>query len=200
MKDLNKPILLNYMAQIDILVEGYTSDDASGEYGEDTTACTMCLVREKDIIMVTDPGTLKNQDIMRDALAKHGLTVEDINIVFVTHMHPDHVRNIGMFPTAKMIEYFGEWEEDRCEDRNDKISDDIQIIETPGHSFSGLTLLVKTDKGKVAICGDVFWKEGLPDNDPYADDVEKLAESRKKVLEVADFIIPGHAGEYKVKK
>jgi hypothetical protein len=29
-------------------------------------------------------------------------------------------------------------------------------------------------------------------------DVEKLKESRAKVLEMADFVIPGHAGEYGV--
>jgi len=188
------------MATVDILVEGYTTDNASGESGEDTTACTMCLVRDGDIVMVTDPGTLKSQDIMKDALAKFDLTVDDVSDVFVTHMHPDHVRNIGMFPTAKMIEYYGEWEEDRCEDRNNKVSDDIEIIETPGHDKSGLTLLVKTDRGTVAICGDVFWKKDLPVEDPYADSPEELVGSRKKVLEVADYVIPGHAGEYEVKK
>jgi len=188
------------MATVDILVEGFTTDDASGTQENDTTACTMCLVRDGDIVMVSDPGTLKSQDIMRDALAKYGLTVDDVTDVFVTHMHPDHVRNIGMFPTAKMTEYYGVWDEDRCEDRNNKISDDISIIETPGHDKSSLTLLVKTDKGMVAICGDVFWKEGLPDVDPYADDVAALKVSRKKVLEVADFIVPGHSGMYENKK
>lgn len=188
------------MATIDILIEGFTTDDGSGaDDGNETTACTMCLVRDGDIVMVSDPGTLKSQDIMRDALKEHGLTVDDVNVVFVTHMHPDHVRNIGMFPTAKMIEFYGEWDGDRVDDRNDKISDDISIIETPGHDKTGLTLLVKTDKGTVAICGDVFWKEGLPEVDPYADDVAALKVSRKKVLEVADFIVPGHAGMYEVR-
>ena len=36
-------------------------------------------------------------------------------------------------------------------------------------------------------------------NDPYAFDIKKLKQSRKKVLKFADFIIPGHAGMYKVK-
>ena len=56
--------------------------------------------------------------------------------------------------------------------------------------------LVKTDKGKVAICGDVFWKKGLPKVDPYADSPKELVKSRAKVLEMADFIVPGHSGMY----
>lgn len=61
-------------------------------------------------------------------------------------------------------------------------------------------MFVKTDKGIVAICGDVFWKENFPEDDPYASDKEKLKESRKKVLEIADWVIPGHGKIFKVKR
>ena len=71
---------------------------------------------------------------------------------------------------------------------------------TPGHSYDSITLLVKTNNGIVAICGDVFWKEDFPKDDPYASNKEKLEESRKKILEVADWIIPGHGKMFKVKK
>ena len=49
----------------------------------------------------------------------------------------------------------------------------------------------------VAICGDVFWKENYPENDEYASNGEALEESRKKVLALADYIIPGHDDIYK---
>ena len=42
----------------------------------------------------------------------------------------------------------------------------------------------------MAIVGDLFWKEGLPIDDPYASDKKKLAENRKKILKLADYIIP----------
>ncbi|MBU4143012.1 MBL fold metallo-hydrolase, partial [Patescibacteria group bacterium] len=70
---------------------------------------------------------------------------------------------------------------------------------TPGHSYDGLTLLVKTSEGVVAICGDVFWKKNSPEDDAYATDKEKLKESRKTVLASADWVIPGHAGMFKAK-
>jgi glyoxylase-like metal-dependent hydrolase (beta-lactamase superfamily II) len=105
-----------------------------------------------------------------------------------------------MFPEAKTLEYFGLWDRNTVEDWKEQFTENIRIIKTPGHNYDSITLLVKTDDGIVAICGDVFWKEDFPKDDPYASDKEKLEESRKKVLEMADYIIPGHGKMFKVEK
>jgi len=84
------------------------------------------------------------------------------------------------------------------EDWQEQFTEDIKIIKTPGHSYDALTLLVNTKDGIVAVVGDLWWKENYPQNDPYASDKEKLEESRKKVLEIADYIIPGHGKMFKV--
>ena len=186
------------MAEVKILVKGYTSADSEG--GEESTCSTVTLVKDKDIVMVVDPGVLKDQKILVDALEKEGLSIDDVNIVCITHSHPDHHRNVGMFPKAKMLEYWGLWDRDTVVDWKEQFTDDIRIIKTPGHSYDSITLLVKTEKGTIAICGDVFWKEDAPKDDPYASDKEKLKESRKKILELADYIIPGHGDIFKVKK
>lgn len=136
--------------------------------------------------------------MLNDKLKEEGLSVNDINIVFITHSHIDHYRNIGMFPEAKTLEYYGLWDKNTVEDWREQFSEDLKIIKTPGHSLDSLTFLVKTNDGVVAVCGDVFWKKDFPKNDEYAVDNEKLKESRKIVLESADWIIPGHAGMYKV--
>lgn len=184
------------MAEVKILIEGYTSSDSGGE----KTCATITLVKDKDIVMVVDPGVLENQDLLTDALKNEGLAIEDVNIVCLTHSHIDHYRNVGMFPEAKTLEFYGLWDKNTVEDWEEQFSDDIKIIKTPGHDSTNITLLVNTEKGKIAICGDVFWKENYPEEDPYADDLEKLKESRKEILEKADWIIPGHSGMYKVKK
>ncbi len=183
------------MANVKILIKGYTSD----EVGEERTCPTITLVKDEGITMVVDPGALKDQKILIEKLKKEGLSVDDINIVCITHSHIDHYRNIGMFPKAKTLEYFGLWQGDSVEDWSSKFTENIEIIKTPGHDYSGITLLVKTEKGIVAIVGDVFWKENEPDDDPYASDKEKLRGSRKLVLKKADFIIPGHGDMFKVK-
>lgn len=187
-------------AQVKILVEGFTN--------EERTCATISLVRDGDLIMVVDPGVLESQQILIDALQKEGLNINDVNMVCITHSHIDHYGNVGMFPNAKILEYFGLWNKGACEDWQEQFTPNIQILRTPGHDYTGITLLVATGPdsgypGVVAICGDVFWKENYPEDpreDAFASDYEKLEQSRQLVLKVADWIIPGHGGMYKVKK
>lgn len=186
------------MAEVKILIQGYTTAD-SKEDTQEKTCPTITLIKDKDIVMVVDPGVLENQDVLVDALKKEGLSVGDVNIVCITHSHIDHYRNIGMFPSAKTLEFYGLWHKNTVEDWEEQFTKDIKIIKTPGHDSTGITLFVKTNEGTVAICGDVFWKENYPEEDPYANDPQKLKEIRKKIIELADWIIPGHGGIYKVK-
>ena len=192
-------------ADVKILIEGFTNaGEGSGKEGEKTQA-TITLVRDGDLVMVVDPGILENQQILIDALEKENLTINDVNIVCITHSHLDHYRNIGMFPNAKTLEYFGLWDKNTVEEWSENFSPNIQIMHTPGHDYTGITLFVKTGPeckypGIVAICGDVFWKENfpeMPEEDAYSSHPEKLKESREMVSKKADWIIPGHAGIYK---
>ncbi|MCX6760130.1 MAG: MBL fold metallo-hydrolase [Candidatus Nealsonbacteria bacterium] len=188
------------MAEVKVLIEGYTSADSKDDSEVEKTCATISLVRDGDIVMVVDPGVLETQQILIDKLKKEGLAIDDVNIICITHSHIDHYRNIGMFTKAKTLEFFGLWDKNTVDDWEEQFTKDIRIIKTPGHDSTAITLLVNTKDGKVAICGDVFWKENSPETDPFASDSQKLAESRKLVLENADWIIPGHAGIYKVKK
>ena len=145
-------------AEVKILIKGFTNADAVAVTGEEKTQPTITLVRDGKLVMVVDPGILESQQILVDALQKEDLTVEDVNIVCITHSHIDHYRNIGMFPKAKVLEYFGLWAKDGVEDWSKNFSTNIQVLRTPGHDYTGITLFVTTDEGIVAICGDVFWK------------------------------------------
>ena len=183
------------MAEVKILVEGYLSAETEGR-----SCSTIVLIKDKNMNMIVDPGSLPDQSLIAERLKKEGLTVNDINIVFITHSHMDHYRNIGMFPKAKALDYWGWRDGDVWSECDGKISEDIRMIKTPGHSYDSSTLLVKTKQGLVAICGDVFWKKDFPKDDPYASDKQKLKQSRKKVLEMADWVIPGHGKMFRVEK
>lgn len=189
------------MAEVKILIEGFTNADSAEESGEEKTLTTTTLVRDRDWVIVIDPGVLESQDVLRDALAQEGLKIDDVNLVIITHSHLDHYRNVGMFPKAKNLEYWALWDGLKAGEWREQFSDDIRIIKTPGHNYDGLTILVKTESGMVAIAGDLWWKENNPqDHDPYASDQEKLKESRQNVLKLADWIIPGHGPMFKVNK
>ena len=188
------------VAQVKVLIQGYTNADSFEKIGEEKTCATITLVKDKDIVMVVDPGVLESQQILIEALEKEGLKVNDVNIVCLTHSHIDHYRNAGMFPDAKILEYYGIWDKNTVDNWEEQFTKNIKIIKTPGHDKTSITLLVKTNKGIIAICGDVFWKENFSEEDEYADNPTKLKESRKRVIELADYIVPGHANMYKVNK
>jgi glyoxylase-like metal-dependent hydrolase (beta-lactamase superfamily II) len=177
-------------AEVKILIEGEIASDRP----------TITLIRDGALVMVVDPGILESQQVLIDALEKENLTVGDVNVVCITHSHLDHYRNIGMFPDAKVLEYFGLWGKYGMEHWSENFTSDIKIYHTPGHDYTSLTLFVETEIGTVAICGDVYWKENFPKDphdDVYASNPAKLLESREMVLKMADWIIPGHGGIYK---
>ena len=186
------------VAIVKVLVNGFI--DLDKYRGWSSTS----LVLDKDIVMVLDPGTVYDPNEITEALKKEGFSVGDINYVCISHSHLDHYRNIGIFPKAKSVDFWGIWDKDKLisKEWNCEFSENIYMMKTPGHNYDGITIFVKTKKGTIALCGDVFWREDYPEEgkDPFAQDQQLLSQSRKKVIEKADWIVPGHDKIFKVKK
>jgi glyoxylase-like metal-dependent hydrolase (beta-lactamase superfamily II) len=196
------------MAKIKILIEGYVREENGAEFASSTTV----LIREKNFNIIVDPGM--DRKLLIDALEKEKLSAADINFVVLTHYHLDHSLLSGIFENAKFLDR-GEiysWD-GKIEKFDGKIpGTDIEIIRTPGHDMFHCSVLVKTEEfGGVVVAGDVFWwengeqqktdKESLMKHiDPYVKNEEDLINSRKKVLEITDYIIPGHGKMFKVNK
>ena len=72
-----------------------------------------------------------------------------------------------------------------------EISPSIKLIRTPGHSAEDITTLAGTADGVVAFT-HVWWTATIPEQDPYAIDAATLSSSRKRVLDIADQVVPGH--------
>ncbi|KAG5895780.1 hypothetical protein JTB14_001627 [Gonioctena quinquepunctata] len=83
------------------------------------------------------------------------------------------------------------------------ITDKIRIIPTPGHTLQDVSVIVHTSDGIVAVTGDLFEKfEDLENSDIWKNagsDSEDLQQAnRKKILNMADFIVPGHGPMFRV--
>ena len=161
------------------------------------------MITTEDKKIITDPGC--NREKLLSALKKEGLTTDDIDYVFLSHCHPDHVLLAGIFEKAKYVTFDANLIYDKdlmLEFEKNVLGDDIQIIETPGHVLEHLSLLVNTPEGKVAIAGDVIWwiegEEQVFDinqkdhTQAKGMNMKDLVKSRKKILKIADWIIPGH--------
>lgn len=184
-------------AQVDVLITGHVE---TTEAGDSSVHPTVSLVRDGDLVVVVDPGILSDPVLLTDALARHGLGVDDVTHVFVTHHHIDHTRNIGMFPRARVVDvdsvYDGSlWlEHDGDEYR---LSENLRVIETPGHAQECAALVVSTDAGTVVLTHAWWFADMTPVQDPLAWDQAALERSRERVLGIADVVVPGHGPAFR---
>lgn len=125
----------------------------------------------------------KNIATPEEAFRKVGLKCEDIDIVIVGHVHPDHIGLYSKFPNAKFIiqekeinfarnphpsvgfAYKNtEWLEGpnfEVIDGHKEIVPGVSVILTPGHSAGGQSLAVQTKKGIAIITGFCVVRENL---------------------------------------
>ena len=192
------------MAEVKVLIEGYAKENSTGWKANSTV--TLIITNGKKIIV--DPGC--NREELMTALKKEGLETKNIDYVLLTHNHPDHALLSGIFKKADIVDEFYIYHGDVINKHDGIIPDtDVKVIRTPGHKEEHCSFIVPTSKGTYVVAGDVFWwtenqKQNIdinkPDNDPAHMNHEKLIESRKKILDVADWVIPGHGNIFKVKK
>lgn len=201
------------MAEVKVLVEGNHSAIGDNVY----IGSTVTLIKSDDKNILVDTSHLWNRNKIFEALKAEGLTPKDINILILTHTHLDHTANTYLFENAKIYAKFiggypGQFHNisEKCIVRFEikdgvKITDDIEYLFTPGHSIDSLSLIINTEQGKIIIAGDAIASEEWADenklpNPDWVFDINKYKESRKKILKIADYIIPGHGDMFKVKK
>jgi glyoxylase-like metal-dependent hydrolase (beta-lactamase superfamily II) len=176
-------------AEVHLLFTGYTGD---------RTAATVGLILDGDTRVVTDPGMIPGAAAILEPLDEHGLLPEDVTDVVLSHHHPDHTINAGLFPNARVHDhsayYLGDlWVDRRAE--GFRLSPSIELIETPGHTAQDITTLVGTGDGIVAFT-HLWWTADGPREDPYATDPAALHAGRERVLQVASLIVPGHGAPF----
>lgn len=191
---------------VHVLVEGYVAPIEGREFvpgkapdGARKVASTIVLIRADDVTIVADPGMVADRALIDAGLATHGVTPAEVTHVFISHHHPDHTVNIGMFPAAKVIDFGGVIENDVWSDHPDPytITAGVWVMRTPGHTREDASLVVETADGTVVLT-HVWWNDQMqPAIDPLAEDQQALEASRQKVLEIADWIIPGHGKRFR---
>jgi len=178
-------------AQLHVLHTGYALAEG--------VASTISLVLDGKAVVVVDPGMIADRGGLISRLARHGIEPAQVTHVVLTHHHPDHTVNVGLFPNAEVVDFWARYRGDQWLDHEGdghRISDHVSIILTPGHTTEDLTLLVETDDGVVA-CTHAWWRDDrTPEVDPLAEDRAALELSRARILAEADIVIPGHGGPF----
>lgn len=185
------------MIEVKIIKIGYHKALSGGRI---KASSNITLIKNKMKIIV-DTGSIGDSKKIIDALKKEKLKLEDIDFVINTHRHPDHCENNFLFTNATFIEPESKYRGDLFGIKF-KLPEDITIIQTPGHSLHDCTVLVKTKKGTIAIVGDMIWDERDLKKyfRPFNFSSKLQLANRRKILKIADYIIPGHGKMFKVKK
>jgi hydroxyacylglutathione hydrolase len=164
--------------------------------------------------VLIDPGHSQLFGHVESALERLGLGIGDIDLVIVTHCHPDHVEAVKLFQkhqtlfavhekdwslVKEMGRYLGaSLEFDSyppaffLEEGDLAVKGfEFQIIHTPGHSPGSISLY--WPEQKALFTGDVIFREGLGRTDLPGGDGSILKESIKRLsgLEV-ERLLPGH--------
>ena len=187
------------MAMVDVLIAGHVEETAAGQ----SVHPSVSLVRDEDLVIVVDPGMLSDPGLLTDALRGHGVGTGDVTHVFVTHHHLDHTRNVGMFPTARVVDvdsvYDGSlWLSHDGDGHH--LSDAVSVIETPGHAQECAALVVSTEDGTVVLTHAWWFADMTPVQDPLAWDQAALERSRERILALADVVVPGHGPAFRPPK
>ena len=183
-------------AEVRILFEGYLSRPDA----EDRTASTVALARDDGVLVVVDPGMVPGQDAILRPLAELEIVPEAITDVVLSHHHPDHTLNAGLFPRARVHDHWAWYRDDLWIDRaaeGFELSPSIRLLETPGHSAQDISTVVQTEDGLVVFT-HLWWNAQKPAEDPYAPDPELLHENRARILGLPRLrtIVPGHGAPF----
>ena len=180
-----------------------------------TGASTVTVIRgEKTLLVDTgfEEGTHqeneeKNHQKLKGLLQYHGLQPEDIDYVFLTHLHTDHTGNYALFDHACFFMSAHEYNRSPIPGSepvrdNREIMDKVSVLYTPGHTKGHASVVVHLDD-TIVIAGDavvsltyLLQKKFWSFNPDYYTDTASH-ESVKKILETADYIIPGHGSLFK---
>lgn len=182
------------MTSVHLLHAGYTGE---------RTASSIVLVRDGDALIVVDPGMVARRALILDPLDELGVAPEAVTHVFLSHHHPDHTINVALFPNAEVVDFWARYIDDLWLDMPGdgyRLSPKSELWLTPGHTQEDASLIVEADDAVYAMTHLWWHADRTPELDPFADDQAALEAGRARVLAIADVVIPGHGGPFRVER
>ena len=162
-------------------------------------------------------------------LSKLGLSFGDIDLIILTHLHYDHVAQASLFPNARFLiqkrelefaqnphpsvalyyykESFGGLNFEVI-GGDTKISEEVSVISTPGHSPGGQSVSIKTAQGIAIIAGLCTIRDNFEPPSPVTlpvitpgihTNTLDAYDSVLRIKEMANIAVPLHDPKYRQK-
>jgi len=175
--------------------------------------CNTYLIDGSAKVLI-DPGHAMFFDRVLDGLSGLGIEQTDIDLLIITHAHPDHIEAAQLFSGSQtqiamhqmawqLIENFG-----RMIDPNMNVEafrpdvflgegeftvgdTSLKVIHTPGHSPGSISL--HWAEQNALFVGDLIFKDGIGRTDIPGGDGNQLKQSIRRAAQIEpDYLLPGH--------
>jgi len=164
--------------------------------------------------ILIDPGHYHLLGNVKDHLSQLSVTLQDIDLIILTHAHPDHVEAVRAFSPSHTIIALHEAELDFVKKLAPHygaamgITDfepqillregdlkagglNFKVIHAPGHSPGSICIYWPQEKA--LITGDVIFYQGIGRTDLPGGDGQALKESIRRLSELdVEHLLPGH--------
>ncbi|XP_067171151.1 metallo-beta-lactamase domain-containing protein 1 [Apteryx mantelli] len=187
-----------------VLQEGYSEAQPNGCVRADSSVTLV----QGPLTVLVDTGGPWGRERLPALLAAQGLRPADVTHVVCTHGHSDHAGNVNLFPGADLLVGFdlsrgaGLYLPHGLARGQPYALDAgrLEVLPTPGHTGAHVSVAVRgTALGTVVVAGDLFEREG--DEEAWrelSEDPARQEASRRRVLALADVIVPGHGPPFRV--
>jgi len=193
----------------EILLPGIPVSSTRGAFGW----CTIVLIEQGGKKILFDTGSFNVRPLLLEQLGKRGLSPNDIDIVFISHPHYDHIVNAELFDRSQIL--ISEADLNYALEANDSfvpvtlidmlkertntltgeeyITDAVKAVSLPGHTPGHMGLFLEQESTIVA--GDAVknaWEFVHSAAPPPFVSVESSLHTYNKVKSLAKLVIPGH--------
>ena len=201
--------------KIDLLIPGLPAKTDHFLFG----ICSLLLLRAAGRTILFDTGPFRIRPLLIEALKAHGLAPKDVDTVFLTHLHWDHVENLDLFAHAEILTPRAEFEYAASPRPNDwgtppyvheilqgmqvtllpdeeqELFPGVRTLLLPGHSIGLQGLVIDTGEERAVLASDALWSardavRGVPDVAFF--DSAKAQVSLDSALGAGDIFYPGH--------
>jgi glyoxylase-like metal-dependent hydrolase (beta-lactamase superfamily II) len=207
--------------KLDLLVPGLPAKTDHFLFG----ICTLLLIRVEGRTILFDTGPFRIRPMLIAALKERGLTPKDIDTVFLTHLHWDHVENLDLFAHAEILTPRVEFDYAAAPRANDwgtppyvreilhgmkvtllpdqeqELFPGIRTLLLPGHSVGLQGLVIDTGDERAVLASDALWSardatRGVPDVAFF--DPAKAQASLDRALAAGSVFYPGHDRPFRI--
>jgi glyoxylase-like metal-dependent hydrolase (beta-lactamase superfamily II) len=181
------------MATVKIIREGWWRWIERGVRFD--VSCTSTYIEDGGKHIVVDVANAGEEEAYVAALAAAEIDPLKVDVVVLTHLHPDHTGLLHLFPNAEYVMAGSRWKgaiHARWEDEAMPITDDVYVMKVAGHSDMDCAVVANTFGGVIAMSGDLWVRSPSDPRLKVVLDKEALEASRRRLIGLAAFIVPGH--------